>query len=136
MKIDNWGKLRKMFKRIVVELTAYCLITGLQGILHLREHYSRRNQVLLSPHGSYRFCQLQIYSRTFCILSNRDLSKSEMSSTYTMMECPIDYCFDDCLAIEKVNMTRCLSYTNHISSILTYILNSWYKNNWEIPQKQ
>lgn len=53
-----------------------------------------------------------------------------------MMECPIDYCFDDCLAIEKVNMTQYLSYTNHISSILTYILNSWYKNNWEIPQKQ
>lgn len=43
MKIDNWGKLRKMFKRIVVELTAYGLITGLQGMLHLREHYSRRN---------------------------------------------------------------------------------------------
>lgn len=43
MKIDNWGKLRKMFKRTVVELTAYGLITGLQGILHLREHYSRRN---------------------------------------------------------------------------------------------
>lgn len=43
MNIDNWDKLRKMFKRTVVELTAYCLITGLQGILHLREHYSRRN---------------------------------------------------------------------------------------------
>lgn len=43
MKIDNWGKLRKMFKRIAVELTAYGLIIGLQGTLHLREHYSRRN---------------------------------------------------------------------------------------------
>lgn len=42
MKIDNLSKLRKMFKR--TELTAaYGLIIGLQGILHLREHYSRRN---------------------------------------------------------------------------------------------
>lgn len=43
MKIDNLSKLRKMFKRTVIELTAYDLITDLQGILHLREHYSRRN---------------------------------------------------------------------------------------------
>lgn len=43
MKINNWDKLRKMFKRTAVELTAYDLITDLQGILHLREHYSRRN---------------------------------------------------------------------------------------------
>lgn len=43
MKINNCDEMRKMFKRIVVELTAYSLITGLQGILHLREHYSRRN---------------------------------------------------------------------------------------------
>lgn len=43
MKIDNLSKLRKMFKRTVVESTAYGLITGLQGILNLREHYSRRN---------------------------------------------------------------------------------------------
>lgn len=44
MKIDNLSKLRKMFKRTVIELTAaYGLIIGLQGILHLREHYSRRN---------------------------------------------------------------------------------------------
>lgn len=37
MKIDNLSKLRKMFKRTVIELTAYGLILGLQGILHLRE---------------------------------------------------------------------------------------------------
>lgn len=38
MKIDNLSKLRKMFKRTVIELTAaYGLIIGLQGILHLRE---------------------------------------------------------------------------------------------------